>query len=125
MRCTTAQVCKVRNESVGRVLVSGVIDLADQNEQNKQPEKGFIMDDDTARAYAKTFIERNTFDPKYYEKYDVKRGLRNSDGTGVVAGITDISNVHGYIFDEGDKIPIEGKLTFRGYDIRDLIEHFV
>ncbi len=125
MRCTTAQVCKDRNESVGRVLVSGVIDLADQNEQNKQPEKGFIMDDDTARAYAKTFIDRNTFDPKYYEKYDVKRGLRNSDGTGVVAGITDISNVHGYIFDEGDKIPIEGKLTFRGYDIRDLIEHFV
>ena len=36
---------------------------------------------------------------------------------GVIAGITNISNVHGYMMNEGDKVPVEGKLTFRGYDI--------
>ena len=53
--------------------------------------------------------------------YPVKRGLRNNDGSGVIAGITNISNVHGYMMNEGDKVPVEGKLTFRGYDIYDLL----
>ena len=56
-----------------------------------------------------------------YEHYPVKRGLRNSDGSGVIAGITNISNVHGYMMSEGDKIPDEGSLTLRGYDIYDLL----
>ena len=47
------------------------------------------------------FIENNMIDPKLYEKYDVKRGLRNADGTGVVAGLTNICNVHGYVINEG------------------------
>lgn len=63
----------------------------------------------------------NSVDPELYERYPVKRGLRNSDGSGVIAGITNISNVHGYLMSEGDKIPDEGKLTFRGYDIYDLL----
>ena len=56
-----------------------------------------------------------------YEQYPIKRGLRNSDGSGVIAGITNISNVHGYMMSEGDKIPDEGSLTLRGYDIYDLL----
>ena len=63
----------------------------------------------------------NSVDPELYERYPVKRGLRNSDGSGVIAGITNISNVHGYLMSEGDKIPDEGKLTFRGYDLYDLL----
>lgn len=63
----------------------------------------------------------NSVDSELYERYPVKRGLRNSDGSGVIAGITNISNVHGYLMNEGDKIPDEGKLTFRGYDIYDLL----
>jgi citrate synthase len=69
------------------------------------------------------FYEVNSIDPSYYQRYDVKRGLRNADGTGVLAGITNISNVHGYIVSEGDVKPAEGKLTFRGYDIYDIVEH--
>ena len=61
------------------------------------------------------------YDSRYYDRYNVKRGLRNADGTGVVAGITSISNVHGYLTDEGVKIPDEGRLTLRGYDINDLV----
>lgn len=63
----------------------------------------------------------NSVDPELYERYPVKRGLRNSDGSGVIAGITNISNVHGYMMSEDDKIPDEGKLTLRGYDLYDLL----
>ena len=67
------------------------------------------------------FVKVNTVDASLYEHYPVKRGLRNSDGSGVIAGITNISNVHGYMMSEGDKIPDEGSLTLRGYDIYDLL----
>ena len=71
----------------------------------------------------KELSEYSTFDPKLYEKFQVKRGLRNSDGTGVVAGITNICNVHGYILNEGEVEPIPGQLIYRGYSINDLVEN--
>lgn len=71
------------------------------------------------------FIANNAIDPKLYEKYVVKRGLRNSDGTGVTAGLTNICNVHGYVINEGEKSPIQGKLVFRGYNINDLVANAV
>lgn len=57
-----------------------------------------------------------------FEHYNVKRGLRNSDGTGVLAGVTQICNVHGYLLNEGERMPIDGELTYRGYSINDLVE---
>ena len=68
------------------------------------------------------FKENNVISPEYFDKYSVKRGLRNPDGTGVMAGVTNICNVHGYVVDDGEKKPAEGKLIFRGYSIHDLIE---
>ena len=68
------------------------------------------------------FTEVNSIDPSFYEQYRVKRGLRNADGSGVIAGVTNISNVHGYVLSEGDKRPDEGVLTFRGYRIDDLLQ---
>ncbi len=65
--------------------------------------------------------ENAPIDPKHFRKYEVKRGLRNSDGTGVMAGLTRICNVHGYVLDEGEKTPVEGSLTYRGYSIEDLV----
>ena len=67
------------------------------------------------------FKKYNYIDPALNEKYDVKRGLRNSDGTGVLAGLTQICNVHGYVINEGEKQPVDGELTFRGVNIRDLV----
>ena len=67
------------------------------------------------------FTTGNQISPAYFDKYSVKRGLRNPDGTGVMAGVTNICNVHGYVVDDGEKQPAEGKLIFRGYNIRDLI----
>ena len=62
--------------------------------------------------------------PKYYEKYDVKRGLRNHDGTGVMAGVTLIGSVKGYIVEDGEKIPSPGQLFYRGIDVEELISGF-
>jgi len=60
--------------------------------------------------------------PSYlYSQFGVKRGLRNADGTGVLAGLTSIGEVHGYVIDEGAKSPVEGKLRYRGIDVEDIV----
>lgn len=67
------------------------------------------------------YKKNNAFSLEEYEYHNVKRGLRNMDGSGVVAGLTRICNVHGYVLNEGDLSPVEGTLTYRGYDIKDLV----
>ncbi len=63
----------------------------------------------------------NTIPSHYYTDYNVKLGLRNADGTGVLAGFTSIGEVHGYIMDEGYKTPVPGKLRYRGISIEDVV----
>lgn len=65
------------------------------------------------------------FRPGVYSKYNVKRGLRNEDGSGVLVGLTKIGDVHAYVIDENEKVPVEGRLTYRGIDIYDLVEGFL
>lgn len=65
--------------------------------------------------------KNNSIKKTDYEKYHVKRGLRNSDGTGVMAGLTRICSVEGYYILDGERIPKEGKLSYRGYDINDIV----
>ncbi len=60
-----------------------------------------------------------------FDNYHIKRGLREMDGTGVMAGVTKIGNAHGYVVSEAEKTPIEGKLEYRGVDMTSLIEGFV
>lgn len=67
-------------------------------------------------------LDKNNYIRKSdYERYHVKRGLRNSDGTGVMAGLTRICSVEGYYILDGERIPKEGKLSYRGYDINDIV----
>ncbi len=68
------------------------------------------------------YRHHNGFNSQDYLTYGVKRGLRNPDGTGVMAGLTNICNVHGFMIADGERIPDEGKLTYRGYNVRDLID---
>lgn len=83
----------------------------------------------TDRAYFKNalgqwcdiMLENTNIDPAHYDNYKVKRGLRNSDGTGVLAGLTNISQVHGYIMYEDERIPDAGKLSYRGIDVTDIV----
>lgn len=80
---------------------------------------------DAICSYTKLVQEQNAncnaIPNHYYSDYKVKRGLRNADGTGVLAGLTTIGEVHGYIMDEGNKVPVEGKLRYRGIDVEDIV----
>ena len=65
----------------------------------------------------------NKIDKEYYRQYDIKQGLRNSDGTGVVVGFTKIGSVHGYTYCDGLKTPIEGKLFYRDIEVDELVKN--
>lgn len=75
----------------------------------------------TLQDLCREYRANNQIKPEMYKKYRVKRGLRNEDGTGVMAGLTRICNVHGYLIDDGEKIPDQGRLTYRGYDLNDIV----
>lgn len=62
--------------------------------------------------------------PELYDKYDVKRGLRDKNGTGVLTGLTEIGEVKSYTIDDGEIIPCEGKLYYHGIDIESLVDGF-
>ncbi len=87
----------------------------------------YISDD--ARHLEHEFISKvtplltknNQIDKSFYDKYDVKMGLRNKNGTGVRVGLTHIADVRGYDIKDGKKIAIPGKLFYRGIDVEDLV----
>lgn len=70
-------------------------------------------------------VEKGAINPELYSKYAVKRGLRDLDGRGVLVGLTEIGEVHSYIIDEGEMVPVPGRLIYRGFDISDLAEGFM
>jgi citrate synthase len=81
---------------------------------------------DSYFALAGEQVEIDTrFRPGLYSRYNVKRGLRNEDGSGVLVGLTEIGEVHAYVFDDNEKVPVDGKLIYRGIEIRDLVKGFV
>lgn len=59
-----------------------------------------------------------------YEEYNVKRGLRDSDGRGVLTGLTEVSDVVAFDIEQGKRIPIPGELYFQGYEVQELVEGF-
>ena len=68
-----------------------------------------------------TLLNNHRIDPNLYIEYDVKRGLRDSAGKGVLTGLTEISDVNAYDLVNGRKIPAEGSLYYQGYNIFDLV----
>ncbi|MGI6622678.1 MAG: citrate/2-methylcitrate synthase [Clostridiaceae bacterium] len=81
---------------------------------------------DAYYSLASEIVEtKNRFLPGVYDRYNVKRGLRNEDGSGVLVGLTEIGDVHAYIYDEGEKVPVEGRLVYRGIDVYDLVNGFI
>lgn len=83
-----------------------------------------LNSNDRILARLSELAERNDpINPDLYAKYDVKRGLRNANGTGVLVGLTRIGDVVGYeVGPSGEKIPVPGRLMYRGYDVVDLIK---
>ena len=72
-------------------------------------------------ALADLCVKNGKIDPELYAKYDVKRGLRDINGNGVLTGLTDISEIRSSRMENGVKIPCEGQLFYRGYSIEDLV----
>ena len=69
--------------------------------------------------------EHTSLDLSLYAKYDVKRGLRDINGKGVLAGLTQVSNVKATKIVDGKEVPCAGSLSYRGYDIKDLTRGFI
>ena len=88
-----------------------------------------LTGDEQALSYiqgiCRQYAQYHKIDPSVYERYGVKRGLRNADGTGVMAGITQIGNVRGYYIEDGEKVPMDGQLIYRGINVQDLIGGFM
>ena len=78
----------------------------------------------TLKAYtgplSRTLREEYTIGEEYY-RGDVKRGLRNSDGTGVLVGVSKVGSVQGYLIQDGQRIPAPGRLYYRGIDLYDIV----
>ncbi len=73
---------------------------------------------------AQTARDIGYIDPSLYEKYHVKRGLRDINGQGVLTGLTEIAEVHSYSIVDAEYVPCEGKLFYRGIDIEEMVDSF-
>ncbi|NLT11101.1 MAG: citrate/2-methylcitrate synthase [Clostridiaceae bacterium] len=82
-------------------------------------DKTKIIEEMAAKASVQSKIE-----PALYERFNVKRGLRNSDGTGVLVGLTEVGEVMSYIVDDAERIPVEGRLFYQGIEISDIVSGF-
>jgi citrate synthase len=80
------------------------------------------LDSGTMGALCEEYLKNNYIDPEISERLGVKRGLRNPDGTGVLAGLTNVCDVVGYRKDpEGKILPIPGQLIYRGININEFV----
>ena len=80
------------------------------------------QEDNFINSRASLLRKNNNIDTSLYDKYNVKIGLRNKNGTGVCVGLTRVSDVHGYETDEqGNKIPAPGKLLYRGISVENIV----
>ena len=86
------------------------------------PEKPPISSSDPfLTKLTETARKNNLIKPSEYQKWVVMRGLRTPSGAGVLAGLTEIGDVHGFVVDEQVKVPVEGRLCYRGYDVKNLV----
>ncbi|MCD8249776.1 MAG: citrate/2-methylcitrate synthase [Lachnospiraceae bacterium] len=77
---------------------------------------------DTAQRYQSLCVKNDTISDHLFQEYGVNRGLRDVNGNGVLTGLTNISRIDSFKMEDGKKIPCEGRLWYRGYDVRDLIQ---
>ncbi len=77
------------------------------------------------RGLSKLCLQHSTIDPTLYTKYQVNRGLRDINGNGVLTGLTEISEIQSNKIVDGEKVPCEGKLFFRGVDVEEIVKGFV
>ena len=84
----------------------------------------YTMINNFTTKYAKVCEKKDVIPMELFEQYDVKKGLRDQNGNGVVSGLTHISKIHAFKYEDGKKIPCDGQLWYRGYDVIDLVKGF-
>ena len=72
--------------------------------------------------YVRFCNDSGKIDLNLYEEYNVKRGLRDSNGRGVLTGLTEVSDVMGFSVVDGHRVPIPGELYFQGYEVQQLVQ---
>ncbi len=82
------------------------------------------MNKDKLVDLSKKIKIENTIDKNLYDKFSIKRGLRNKNGTGVLVGVTKVGDVCGYKIENGEKIPSKGELYYRGYPLTSMVNDF-
>ena len=80
---------------------------------------------DWIRKMAGVCEASSTIDPTLFDKYEVKRGLRDLNGQGVLTGLTEVSEIRSYTVVDHDLVPCEGKLFYQGIDIEDIVDGFL
>lgn len=85
----------------------------------------YKINEDVLNRLARKSENSSSIEANLFGKYLVKRGLRDIDGRGVLVGLTRIGEVHAYIIDENEPVPVPGQLFYRGIDICDLVEGFM
>lgn len=80
---------------------------------------------DDIKKLSQLCVENSQIDPELYFEYDVKRGLRDRRGRGVLTGLTEIGEVKAYTIDDGEMVPCPGKLYYRGQDVEKIVDGFL
>ncbi|MCR5743514.1 MAG: citrate/2-methylcitrate synthase [Lachnospiraceae bacterium] len=83
------------------------------------------LDYEQIKSLSKLCLENSEIDVNLYEQYNVKRGLRDINGKGVLSGLTKISKIESSEIVDGKSVPCDGRLYYRGYNIRDLVDGFI
>ena len=90
-----------------------------ENEMLNLEEMGFLKEN--MHLFEEKLVQKHHINPNLYVEYDVKRGLRDSNGKGVLTGLTEISDVSGYEMNNGRMIPSDGRLYYQGVNVNDIV----
>lgn len=87
--------------------------------------KDYFNEDETVNKLAEICKETCKINPDLYTKYEVKRGLRDISGKGVLAGLTEISEIRSYTIVDSELVPCEGELYYQGLNVKDIVQGFI
>ena len=101
----------------GKITAAG--EAGRRGREQEMKENGVIQE--YTGSLSRQIREEYHISEEYYHG-EIKRGLRNSDGTGVMVGVTKVGSVQGYLLQDGQRIPIPGRLYYRGIELNDIVE---
>ena len=111
--------CKMEENEIqyGKITAAG--EAGRRGREQEMKENGVIQE--YTGSLSRQIREEYHISEEYYHG-EIKRGLRNSDGTGVMVGVTKVGSVQGYLLQDGQRIPIPGRLYYRGIELNDIVE---